>query len=129
MKLRTYNKVFQIQGVLHKIGPLPLPFPISFRQLGFGAAALVLVLILDQFPPLSLIQWGALKYFGIPVFVAWFMTEKTLDGKQPHRYLLSTIRFQINPKIFSRYQAIPDQKEMKYGGVVSYRQRSRLKKY
>ena len=30
---------------------------------------------------------GILKYFGIPVALTWFMSQKTFDGKKPYSFL------------------------------------------
>ena len=40
-----------------------------------------------------------LKYFGIPVALTWFMSQKTFDGKKPYSFLKSQITYALRPKI------------------------------
>ena len=44
--------------------------------------SLLFVIVFAHVPPLSVIE-GILKYFGIPVAITWFMSQKTFDGKKP----------------------------------------------
>ena len=44
--------------------------------------SLLFVIVFAHVPPLSVIG-GILKYFGIPVAITWFMSQKTFDGKKP----------------------------------------------
>ena len=56
----------------------------------------------DMVPVSSLpgIPSGAfLKYFGIPVALTWFMSQKTFDGKKPYSFLKSQITYALRPKI------------------------------
>jgi hypothetical protein len=84
------------------------------------------MILLNKVPPFSFIEYYLIKFIGIPVFVAWFFTRKTLDGKAPHRFLLRYLEYQTSPKMFARYQAIPTKKEAKihYEGVVAFRRDS-----
>ena len=49
--------------------------------------------------PLSMIEGAFLKYFGIPVALPWFMSQKTFDGKKPYSFLKSQITYALRPKI------------------------------
>ena len=46
-----------------------------------------------------MIEGAFLKYFGIPVALTWFMSQKTFDGKKPYSFLKSQITYAIRPKI------------------------------
>ena len=47
----------------------------------------------------SMIEGAFLKYFGIPVALTWFMSQKTFDGKKPYSFLKSQITYALRPKI------------------------------
>lgn len=61
--------------------------------------SLFAVMILGNLPPLSMIEGAFLKYFGIPVALTWFMSQKTFDGKKPYSFLKSQITYALRPKI------------------------------
>ena len=47
-----------------------------------------------------MIEGAFLKYFGIPVALTWFMSQKTFDGKKPYySFLKSQITYALRPKI------------------------------
>ena len=52
-----------------------------------------------------------LKYFGIPVALTWFMSQKTFDGKKPYSFLKSQITYALRPKITYAGKAVKLQKE------------------
>jgi len=45
-----------------------------------------------------MIEGAFLKYFGIPVALTWFMSQKTFDGKKPYSFLKSLITYGLRPK-------------------------------
>jgi len=57
------------------------------------------VILLGNLPPLSLIEGAFLKYFGIPVVLTWFMSQKTFDGKKPYGFLRSVFSFWFRSKL------------------------------
>ena len=58
-----------------------------------------IIILFGDIPPLSMIEGAFLKYFGIPVALTWFMSQKTFDGKKPYSFLKSQITYAIRPKI------------------------------
>ena len=40
-----------------------------------------------------------LKYFGIPVALTWFMSQKTFDGKKPYSYIKTMVLYALRPKV------------------------------
>lgn len=45
---------------------------------------------------------ASVNHVGIPFAVAWLMNKKTFQGKKPHNYLLSILRFVLRPKVTCR---------------------------
>ena len=58
-----------------------------------------MVILFGELPPFSLIDGAFLKYFGIPVALTWFMSQKTFDGKKPFGILKSSISYLVRPKV------------------------------
>ncbi|MGV3003788.1 conjugal transfer protein [Aerococcus urinaeequi] len=98
-KIRSYTSIWSVEKVLYSINDFRLPFPISFTQMTWFVVSLFAVMLLGNLPPLSLIEGVFLKYFGIPVVLTWFMSEKTFDGKKPYGFLKAVIAYLTRPKL------------------------------
>ena len=61
-----------------------LPFPVTFTQITWFVITEFIIILFGDIPPLSMIEGAFLKYFGIPVALTWFMSQKTFDGKKPY---------------------------------------------
>ena len=61
---------------------------------------------------LSMIEGAFLKYFGIPVALTWFMSQKTFDGKKPYSFLKSQITYALRPKITYAGKAVKLHKQI-----------------
>ena len=98
-KIKSYTNIWSIEKALYSLNDLSLPFPVTVSQITFFVIALFAVIFLGQFPPLSLIDNALIKYLAVPVGVAWFMSQKTFDGKRPYRFLYSAVLFLFRPKM------------------------------
>ncbi|MFS1026849.1 conjugal transfer protein [Enterococcus casseliflavus] len=98
-KIRSYTSIWNVEKVIYAINDLKLPFPITFNQMTWFVLSLFLVIFLANVPPLSLIDGALLKYLGIPGFIAWFMSQKSFDGKKPIGFLRSIFRYYSTPKV------------------------------
>lgn len=98
-KIRSYTSIWSVEKVLYSINDFRLPFPISFTQITWFVVSLFTVVLLGNLPPLSLIEGAFLKYFGIPLALTWFMSQKTFDGKKPFGFLKSVIAYMVRPKL------------------------------
>lgn len=98
-KIRSYTSIWNVEKVIYAINDLKLPFPITFNQMTWFVLSLFLVIFLANVPPLSLIDGALLKYLGIPGFIAWFMSQKSFDGKKPIGFLRSIFRYFLSPKV------------------------------
>ena len=88
-KVKSYTSIWNVEKVIYAINDLQLPFPVTFTQMTSFILSLFTVMMLSNLPPLSLIEGAFLKYLGIPVFITWFMSQKTFDGKNPYGFLKS----------------------------------------
>lgn len=97
-KIRSYTSIWSVEKVLYSINDLRLPFPISFTQMTWFVLSLFLMILLGNVFPLSLIDGAFLKYLGIPFACTWFLSQKTFDGKRPHRFVQSILMYTFRPK-------------------------------
>ena len=111
-KIRSYSSIWSVEKVIYAINDMRLPFPITFSQMAWFVACEFAVLALGGLPPLSMIDGALLKYFGIPVGVTWFMSQKTFDGKKPYSFLKSQVTFALRPKVTYAGKAVKLEKEV-----------------
>ena len=98
-KIKSYTGIWNVEKVLYSINDFNLPFPVTFSQMGWFVITEFLIIFFGDLPPLSMIEGAFLKYFGIPVALTWFMSQKTFDGKKPYSFLKSMIAYAVRPKI------------------------------
>ena len=77
--LRTYNSVWKVEKVLYGIQDIPLPIPLTYKQIGFFSGGVFIVWILNQFPPLSLLDLSLVEYIFLPGFFTWFFTKQLFN--------------------------------------------------
>ena len=111
-KIKSYTGIWNVEKVLYAINDFTLPFPVTFTQITWFVITEFAVILLGDFPPLSLIEGAFLKYFGIPVALTWFMSQKTFDGKKPYSFLKSMLTYAVRPKITYAGKAVKLEKEV-----------------
>lgn len=85
--------------VLYAINDVNLPFPVTFTQITWFVLTEFIIILFADLPPLSMIEGAFLKYFGIPVALTWFMSQKTFDGKKPYSYIKTMVLYALRPKV------------------------------
>ena len=98
-KIKSYTGIWNVEKVLYAINDFTLPFPVTFTQITWFVITEFAVILLGDLPPLSFIEGAFLKYFGIPVALTWFMSQKTFDGKKPFGFLKSSVSYLVRPKV------------------------------
>ena len=101
-----------MEKVLYAINDFTLPFPVTFTQITWFVITEFTIILLGNLPPLSLIEGAFLKYFGIPVALTWFMSQKTFDGKKPYSFLKSMLTYTVRPKVTFAGKAVKLEKEV-----------------
>lgn len=107
-KIRSYTSIWNVEKVIYAINDLKLPFPVSFNQMAWFVLTLFIIIVLGNLPPLSLINGALLKYLGIPAAIAWFMSQKSFDGKKPIGFIKSIYRYFTSPKITFNQKKVED---------------------
>ena len=85
-KIKSYTGIWNVEKVLYAINDFNLPFPVTFTQITWFVITEFIIILFGDIPPLSMIEGAFLKYFGIPVALTWFMSQKTFDGKKPYSF-------------------------------------------
>ena len=85
-KIKSYTGIWNVEKVLYAINDFNLPFPVTFTQITWFVITEFIIILFGNIPPLSMIEGAFLKYFGIPVALTWFMSQKTFDGKKPYLF-------------------------------------------
>ena len=94
-KIRSYTGIWNVEKVLYAINDFNLPFPVTFTQITWFVITEFIIILFGNMPPLSMIEGAFLKYFGIPVALTWFMSQKTFDGKKPYSFLKSRLEYAL----------------------------------
>ena len=111
-KIKSYTGIWNVEKVLYAINDFTLPFPVTFTQITWFVITEFTIILLGDLPPLSLIEGAFLKYFGIPVALTWFMSQKTFDGKKPYSFLKSMLTYAVRPKVTYAGKAVKLEKEV-----------------
>ena len=117
-KIRSYTSIWNVEKVLYAINDVNLPFPVTFTQITWFVLTEFIIILFADVPPLSMIEGAFLKYFGIPVALTWFMSQKTFDGKKPFGFLKSCVSFLLRPKVTYAGKAIKLKHE-KFNPVIT----------
>ncbi|WP_416346041.1 TcpE family conjugal transfer membrane protein, partial [[Eubacterium] hominis] len=104
--------MWNVEKVLYAINDFNLPFPVTFTQITWFVITEFIIILFGDIPPLSMIEGAFLKYFGIPVALTWFMSQKTFDGKKPYSFLKSQITYVLRPKITYAGKAVKLHKQI-----------------
>lgn len=110
-KVRSYSSIWAVEKVLYAVNDVKLPLSLTFSQITWFIISLLMIVMLQDIPPFSLIDGVLLKYVGIPAGITWFMSQKTLDGKKPYRFLQSVLLYYLRPKITYGEKAVKSRKE------------------
>ena len=111
-KIRSYTSIWNVEKVIYAINDLKLPFPITFNQMTWFVLSLFVVIFLANVPPLSLIEGALLKYLGIPGFIAWFMSQKSFDGKKPVGFIRSIYHYYTSPHLTYANKKVQEMKQV-----------------
>jgi hypothetical protein len=111
-KIRSYTSIWNVEKVLYAINDVNLPFPVTFTQITWFVLTEFIIILFADVPPLSMIEGAFLKYFGIPVALTWFMSQKTFDGKKPYSFLKSMLTYAVRPKVTYAGKAVKLEKEV-----------------
>lgn len=120
-KIKSYTSIWSVEKVIYAINDFQLPFPLTFSQMAWFVVSLFTVILFGELPPFNMIDGAFLKYFGIPVAVTWFMSQKTFDGKKPYGFLKSSISYLLRPKVTYAGKAVKLKTELLNTAITAVR--------
>ena len=107
---------------MYAINDFNLPFPVTFYTDYMVCDYGIYHHSVWGYSPLSMIEGAFLKYFGIPVALTWFMSQKTFDGKKPYSFLKSQITYALRPKITYAGKAVKLHKQILNETITAVRE-------
>lgn len=115
VSIRSYNKVWKIENKIYAIQNFVLPVPISPRAvIFFILIAGIMVLLSALIPAFSRIP-VVLRLGALPFGTTQFLLKKKLDGKMPHKYLITWLKHMISRDAYiERFSAYPGGRDASY---------------
>ena len=83
--------------MIHAIGDINLLFPVTITQIGYFAGTAVVCFMVRSLPPFVYIK-STVIWIAICIGIAYLMSKKSFDGKNPYRFLCSAFNYLIRPK-------------------------------
>ena len=96
-QVKSYTSIWNVEKVIHAIGDFNLLFPVTITQIGYFAGAAVVCFMVHSLPPFVYIK-STVTWIAICVGIAYLMSKKSFDGKNPYRFLCSAFNYLIRPK-------------------------------
>jgi hypothetical protein len=109
--IKSYSKVWSMEGILYAINDFKLPFSATYSQIGWFVAGLVFMLLVSDIPPFSFISSGLIRYGAIPVGLTLIMNKLEFEGKKPWYFFLSYLAYMLRPKKTYAGRAIKSKKK------------------
>lgn len=96
-RVKSYTSIWNVEKVIHAIGDINLLFPVTITQIGYFAGAAVVCFMVRSLPPFVYIK-STVIWIAICIGIAYLMSKKSFDGKNPYRFLCSAFNYLIRPK-------------------------------
>ncbi len=96
-QVKSYTSIWNVEKVIHAIGDINLLFPVTITQIGYFAGAAVVGFMVRSLPPFVYIK-STVIWIAICIGIAYLMSKKSFDGKNPYRFLCSAFNYLIRPK-------------------------------
>lgn len=100
--IKNYSNVWNSERMIYALNDLVLPRPVSMTQIFWILFFFLLSLFLKGIPPFIFQDSILMNHVAIPMFLAWFVSRKRLDGKRPYNYLKSYILYLVTPRTYTR---------------------------
>jgi hypothetical protein len=98
-QLPTYTSVFRLQRRLYAVYDWELPVPIGLLEATVFAVGVGVCVVLAQLFDIALTAGTAWFFLVPPGFAAYLARQPLADGKQPHAWLVSQLRYALEPRV------------------------------
>lgn len=120
--IRTYKRVWKLDRFLYRIDKYKLPFPVTYWQILYFFLGFFLAGFLNRWFFLFTMLPAIAKFLLFPIAFAWYLSKAKHDGKAPHRWLWTYIRYLLYPKVFNRHRPVRLAAKERYVGVCTFRE-------
>lgn len=115
----NYTKIWNLDWVIYALEGKKLPWPANLRAITIFVCCWLFFIIIGKH--LFFFLDGVYTTFLMPIGLAWLIHNQKLDGKAPHKWLLSMLQYLFRPKRLHRYRKFEHSKHYVYGTKVVYR--------
>lgn len=128
IQIYSYSKVWNIEHRIYSIGNINLPVPVQpYNALYFVLSCGFVVALCRLLPIISLLP-GVIRYFVFPYAITVFLRKKKLDGKNPIKYFIAYIKYQLfeRGRYFEHFKSFSDRAttyQLKWICSVKYHKR------
>jgi conjugation transfer TcpE-like protein len=98
MQFPTYTHIWRLERRLYRIFDLELPRPVSEVQLVAFLVAGVIVLVIGRLLGVPLTPQTLMPQLGLAGFASWLASQPIADGKRPHEWVVSQLRYLREPR-------------------------------
>ncbi|MEK5394025.1 TcpE family conjugal transfer membrane protein [Margalitia sp. FSL K6-0131] len=125
--VRTYKRMWRFERYFYSFDRFKLPRPITWWQLWyFLIAELVIIVINANTPLLVWVNTFIVKFVVFPGVISFYLSRKKHDGKSPHKFFYSQIKYYLLPKIYCRYKKVSRPGIIKYSNMIKFRENYEL---
>jgi hypothetical protein len=98
MQFPTYTHIWRLERRLYRVFDLELPRPVSQVQVVAFLVAGAVVLAVGRALGVPLTPQTLMPQLGIAGFFSWLASQPIADGKRPHEWLASQLRYLREPR-------------------------------
>ncbi|MNW33299.1 conjugal transfer protein [Paenibacillus peoriae] len=115
---QNYSKIWNFDLVLYAVEGKKLIFPLNMRIASIALVCFMVFFVIGKLLPFIP---GGYTYVVFPSLLTWFIAKQKLDGKPPHKWLMSMIFFLMRNKVLRRYQKMQYNNHYVYKSKIMYR--------
>lgn len=110
LRIYSYAKVWNMEHSIYTLGNVNLPVPIHPNNAIYFIGSFFFLMLIGKILPVINLLPVIVRYVIIPYALTFFLRKKKLDGKNPIRYFVGYIRYQLyeNGKYFERFKVYSD---------------------
>lgn len=110
-KVRSFSNIWRLEKILYGVEDIRLPVPVTYSQAAWIIGTVFFMIFFGHLPPFLFVHNPLIKYLAFPIAVAWFMSQRSMDGKKPYRFLISVLTYYLHPRITYGDKAVKLEKE------------------
>lgn len=118
IKIKSYNRIWNVEGTLFAVGDVNLPFPVTFSQVVYFVVTFMIMISLSKVYPFSALG-PLISNLGIPIALTILLNKIDFHGKKPPDFFLSYFLYLLRPKLTFRGKMILNKKMYKMNNEIT----------